>query len=170
MGPLPTDPCAATRGASLIVPERVDLSDYADIESADAGWRKYRVWGAVAAWTGVSIVYGLVLRLQGNLPLEIAIPSSFTWHYPLGALVWAACALDKRLALGRQPISAALAARAAIGLVAVTVWAAFVIAFSRWRIGPDYWQVVFAGEWLFQLSTATCMLFLPKSESSATEK
>lgn len=157
MGPLPTDSGAATGGASLIVPERVDLSDYPDIDGADAGWQKYRLWGAVAAWTGVSIVYGLVLRLQANLPLEIAIPSSFTWHYPLGALVWAACALDKRLALWTQPVPAALAARAAIGLVAVTMWAAFVIAFSRWRIGPDYWRVVFAGEWLFQLSTTTCM-------------
>jgi two-component system sensor histidine kinase AlgZ len=119
--------------------------------------RRQRLWLIVAAWTGVAIIFGLILRVQIDIPLSYAFGSSFGWYYPLGVLVWIACALDLRLALWKRPLSSALMIRGAIGLVALTLWAALIVGWSRLTVGPDYWHRVFAGSWLFQLSTTACL-------------
>jgi two-component system, LytTR family, sensor kinase len=110
-------------------------------------------------WTGVALIFGLILRAQLRIPYSYAFLSSFGWYYPLGVLVWLACALDVRLALWKRPIASALMIRVAILLPALAVWAAVVLAWSRWTVGPDYWQKVFVDSWMFQLATAACLYF-----------
>jgi len=116
-----------------------------------------RIWLALAGWTGVALTFGLILRVQVGLALPDAFVSSFAWYYPLGVLVWIACGLDRRLELWRRMLARALLTRAAIGLTAVVLWAVTIVTWSRWSVGPDYWRLVFADAWPFQLATTACI-------------
>src|SRR5262245_44423384 len=105
--------------------------------------RFQRVGLMIAAWTGVAIIFGLILRVQIDIPLPYAFGSSFGWYYPLGVLVWIACALDVRLALWKRSLPSALMIHGAIAIIALTVWAALIVGWSRVSVGPDYWEKVF---------------------------
>src|SRR5687768_45057 len=131
------------------MPEVVDLSDRR---------RLRRIWLAAGAWTAVASVVALILRAQLGLPLPQAILSMSVWYYTLGAFVWAACSLDVRFELWKQTLARASIVHVAIGLAALAAWMAVVIAFSRVIVGPNYWQVVFGGSWMFQLLT-TAMIY-----------
>ena len=129
--------------------EVVDLSDRR---------RPQRIWLAAGAWTVVVSVIALILRVEDGLPLVRAVLSTSVWYYTLGVLVWAACSLDVRFELSRGTLARALVVHVAIGLAALAVWMAVVVAFSRLSVGSNYWQVVFGDWWMFQLLT-TAMLY-----------
>lgn len=129
--------------------EIVDLSDRR---------RPNRIWLAAGAWTAVVSIIALILRVEDGLPLVWGIPSMSVWYYTLGTLVWVACSLDVRFELSRRTLTRALVGHVAIGLIALVVWLAVIVAFSRVTVGPNYWQVVFGDWWMFQLMT-TAMLY-----------
>jgi two-component system LytT family sensor kinase len=128
--------------------EVVDLSDRR---------RPHRTWLAACAWTVVAFVIALILRVEDGLPLMRAVLSTTVWYFTLGALVWVACWLDVRFDLSRRTLARALVVHVAIGLAALAVWMAVVVAFSRLSVGPDYWQVVFGDWWMFQLLTSAML-------------
>jgi two-component system LytT family sensor kinase len=130
------------------MPEVVDLSDRL---------RPHRFWQAAAGWTVVATVVALILRAQDGLPLARAILSTSVWYYSLGALVWAACALDVRWNLWKRTPAQTLFAHAALALAAISVWAAAIVTFSRLSIGPEYWDVVFGDWWGFQFLTTAVL-------------
>ena len=107
----------------------------------------------IAAWTGVAAMFGLILSLQIPLPLRFALVSSFAWYYSVGLLVWIACAFDRRLALWRRSLWPAVMTRVAIAVVGLTLWAIFILVWTRVTVGPDFWARVFADAWMFQLAT-----------------
>ena len=111
----------------------------------------------LSAWTAVSVIFGLILSLQVPLPLRYAFVSSFAWYYSVGVIVWIACGADRRLGLWRRPLTSALLIRGAIALAALTVWTVFIVGWSRWTVGPNFWEFVFADAWMFQLATTTCV-------------
>jgi len=113
---------------------------------------------AIAGWTAVVYGVALILRAQDDLPLSRALLSTAAWYYSLGVLVWLACTLDARWGIWRRSAARALVVHAAIGLVAIAVWTAFVIAWSRMTIGPAFWGIVFGDWWMFQLLT-TAMVY-----------
>ena len=115
--------------------------------------RRGRIWLVVAAWTGISAVFALILSAQVPMPLRFALASSFAWYYAIGVVVWIACALDRRLGLWKRPLWPAVATRVAIAVVGLTLWTIFIVVWSRVTVGPDFWQRVFAGAWMFQLAT-----------------
>lgn len=111
----------------------------------------HRLWLALAGWTTVASVVALILRATDGLPFLAALVGASVWYYALGALVWMACTLDVRFELGTRTRSQALLAHAAIGVVALGFWMALMVTVARLTIGPNYWQAVFGGWWMFQL-------------------
>jgi|SoiMethySBSTD1v2_1073268.scaffolds.fasta_scaffold18071_5 two-component system, LytTR family, sensor kinase len=107
----------------------------------------------LSAWTAVSVIFGLILSLQVRLPLRYSFVSSFAWYYSVGVIVWIACVADRRLGLWRRPLTSALLIRGAIALAALTVWTVFIVGWSRWTVGPNFWEFVFADAWMFQLAS-----------------
>jgi signal transduction histidine kinase len=127
------------------------------IDLPDSVPRRGRLWLVVAAWTAISVIYGLILTAQVPMPLRYALVSSMAWYYSLGVFVWVAAAIDRRCALWKRPLASALMTRGVIGLIALTAWSFFILGWSRWTVGPDFWARVFAGAWMFQLSTTACV-------------
>ena len=115
---------------------------------------KHRVLQAVLAWTAVILVLTLVLRTQLGLPLEAALPSSIVNYVTLALVVWPVWVIGGRLAANRS-VSAwnRRLLHVAMGLAALTVWAAVQLAYSRLAVGPNFWAYVFASTWMFQIFT-----------------
>jgi signal transduction histidine kinase len=107
----------------------------------------------LSAWTAVSVIFGLILTLQVPLPLRYSFASSFAWYYSVGVVVWIACALDRRLGLWKRSLWSAVMARGAIAAAGLTLWAIFIVVWSRMTVGPNFWAAVFADAWMFQLAT-----------------
>jgi two-component system, LytTR family, sensor kinase len=121
--------------------ETVDLSDPRS---------SHRLWLVVAAWSAIAVVNALILRADQAVPLRFGLQSALVWAYALGTLVWIACWLDLRYEIWKRTIPRALLIHAGMGVIALAVWAAVVVAFHRVRVGPDFWRVVFQ-HWMFQL-------------------
>jgi len=105
----------------------------------------------IAGWTSVAIVVALILSASNDLPMRLALPGAMVWYYPLGILVWLACALDNRFELWRHTRARILLVHAVGALVGLGVWMIAMISIARLAIGPRYWNIVFGEWWMFQL-------------------
>jgi two-component system, LytTR family, sensor kinase len=123
------------------------------IDLSESAPRRGRIWLVVTAWTGISAIFGLILSAQVPMPLRYALISSFAWYYAVGVVVWIACAFDRRLGLWKRSLGSAVLIRIAIAVVGLTLWAAFIVLWSRVTVGPYFWELVFADAWMFQLAT-----------------
>ena len=70
-------------------------------------------------------------------------------------LVWIACRAHARFAWWKRRPPRVLATHVALGVVAITIWSFLFVGYYRVAVGPDFWQVVFADSWMYQLLTTT---------------
>src|SRR5262249_52347859 len=120
----------------------IDLSDRAPARH----W-----WRAPLVWTGGVLLYALVLTVQVGLPLWIALQGAAVYLYSLAILsipvrLW----MQRSLAAGR-PSPRQLTLYVLAGLATVGVWFWANVLYNRYTIGPAYWTLVYAGNWIFQL-------------------
>jgi uncharacterized membrane-anchored protein YhcB (DUF1043 family) len=116
--------------------------------------RPHRAWFIVAGWSAVTAVMALILREQARLPWPNAVTGALMYFSALAVLVWLACQADARFGLWRQTPLKAVGMHAAIGIVALTLWAATQVGLMRLFVGPDFWRLVYDDTWMFQLLTA----------------
>ena len=120
----------------------VDLTDRGDSR---------RLGLAFAGWSAVAVVVALIVRAANGLSWPSALVGASVWYYVLGALVWIACALDVRLELWKRTRAQALLAHIVIAVAALGLWMGVMVTVARLAIGPNYWQAVFGGWWMFQM-------------------
>jgi two-component system sensor histidine kinase AlgZ len=113
--------------------------------------RPHRTWLVLVGWSAVAAVMALILRTQEGLPLPSALAGALMYFSVLGALVWLACEADARFGLWRQTPLKAVGVHAAVGLMALTLWAATQVGLMRLFVGPDFWRLVYGETWMFQL-------------------
>ena len=118
-----------------------------------------RVWLIVAAWGTVSLLQTVTLSYHMGLPFRYAIVSSSFNYAVMALLVWASCRLNARRRLWSRPPSQALAAYLALGIAGMAVWCSCFVLAMRASVGPDFWAIVFASTWMFQLLAATFTYF-----------
>jgi hypothetical protein len=116
--------------------------------------RPHRAWLVLAGWLAVAAVMALILRTQARLPLPSALAGAFMYFSVLGVLVWLACQADVRFGLWRQTPLKAIGVHVAVGVTALTLWAATQVGLMRLFVGPDFWRLVYDDTWMFQLLTA----------------
>ena len=126
--------------------ETIDLSDSP---------RHRRFWLVLAGWTATAAIMALILHEHQGLPLRWMLPSSLFYFYSLGVLVWIACRAHARFAWWKRRPPRVLATHVALGVVAITIWSFLFVGFYRVAVGPDFWPVVFADSWMYQLMTTT---------------
>jgi signal transduction histidine kinase len=114
-----------------------------------------RLWLVLAGWTATSAIMALILHVHQGLPLQWMLPTSLFYFYSLGVLVWIACRAHARFAWWKRRPPRVLATHVALGAVAITLWSFLFVGFYRVVAGPDFWQLVFADSWMYQLMTAT---------------
>ena len=127
------------------MPPTIDLTDRT---------RPTRVWLVVAGWTATAMVTALILRTQVGIPLVSGFIGSLVNYYTLGVLVWIVCRANTRYEWWQRRPTVAILIHTALGLVALGIWSMTQLAMMRVFVGPDYWDVVYAGTWMFQLSSA----------------
>jgi two-component system sensor histidine kinase AlgZ len=115
--------------------------------------RPHRAWLVLAGWLAVATVFAIILRTQERLPLSNALAGALIYFSVLGVLVWLACQADARFGLWRRTPLKAFGMHAAIGVVALAIWAATQVGLMRVLVGPDFWRLVYDGTWMFQLLT-----------------
>ncbi len=123
-------------------PPTIDLSDRPPARS----W-----WRGPLLWTGGVLIYALVLTLQVGLPLWMSLPQSAIYLYSLAFLslpvrLW----MRRSLAAGR-PTARQLMLYVLGGIATVGLWFWANMLFNRLTIGPAYWELIYAGNWIFQL-------------------
>ena len=110
-----------------------------------------RGWLIASAWTTLALVQAITLYSQQGLRASHAIISTALNYSIMAILVWGCCRLNIRLQLWRRPPLRALAAYLGLGVGGMVVWCALELAAMRLWVGPDFWDIVFAGSWMFQL-------------------
>jgi two-component system, LytTR family, sensor kinase len=68
--------------------------------------------------------------------------------------VWIVCRANTRYAWWQGAPVVAILIHSALGLVALAIWSVTQLTMMRFFVGPDYWELVYAGTWMFQLSSA----------------
>ncbi len=113
-----------------------------------------RVWLVVAAWATVSLLQAVTLSYHNGLPFLYSIISVSQNYSTMALLVWASCRLNARLRLWSRPPLHALGAYLVLGIAGITIWCSFFLLAMRVFVGPNFWDIVFAGTWMFQLLAA----------------
>lgn len=113
-----------------------------------------RWWWPVLIWTAIAIVYAAILRVQIPLPLRFSVPNAAVYFYSLALLMIPVKRISARLMSERRPMVTVLLAHAALATAVVAVWQSINLVYHRLVIGPDYWTLVYAGTWMFQLLSA----------------
>jgi two-component system LytT family sensor kinase len=108
-------------------------------------------WRRLLVWTGAMVIYAVVLWRQVGLPPAVSLAESALYLYSLMLLMIPVAALSHRwLARGLTTIS--LVARHSItALITVTVWRALILVSDRINVGPQFWQIIYARNWMFQV-------------------
>ena len=123
----------------------VDLSDRTPVG---------RVWLIAAAWGIVSLLQAVTLSYHLGLVFRYAISSVSINYLVMALLVWVSCRLNARLQLWSRPPWHALAAYLALGLAGMAIWCSVFLLAMRIFVGPNFWEIVFANTWMFQLLAA----------------
>lgn len=113
-----------------------------------------RRWRAAAIWTAIALVYAAILYYQVPLPLGPALESALQYFYVLALLLIPVRRWSVGLLNSGRPAWQIAAAEAGIGIGVITVWVSVNLLFHRLEVGPDFWQLIYAGNWLFQLLSA----------------
>jgi two-component system, LytTR family, sensor kinase len=124
----------------------IDLSD----RPAPLG----RVWLMVGAWATVSLLQAATLSYHEGLPFAYAIVNSSFNYLVMASLVWESCRINAHRRLWSRPPLRALAAYLGLGLAGIIIWCTFFLLAMRTFVGPDFWSIVFAATWMFQLLSA----------------
>ena len=122
----------------------IDLSDAPD---------RRRWWMPVLGWTGAVVVYALMLRVQIGLPFRYGLPNAAVYVYTLAVLIIPVRRWCARLHDVSRPVPAIAAAHAAMAIFVLAIWFGAQFAFHRLTIGPEFWRLVYADSWLFQIVT-----------------
>jgi two-component system LytT family sensor kinase len=111
-----------------------------------------------AGWTAFVFVMAGVVSTQKYVPLRYALRSEGINYYTLAAVsvvVWFASAAIRAR---RWPAWRQVAAHVALGLALTAIWQSIYGAYMWSVIGPQVWNKVYRGTWMFQLMNA-CVLY-----------
>jgi hypothetical protein len=108
-------------------------------------------WLTVALWTGIALGYAGILHAQVGLPVQISLREGAVYVYSMALLTIPARRWSGRSLTRARPTPALLSAHAGVGLVTIAAWLGVNMVYERLAVGPNFWQLVYAGNWLFQL-------------------
>jgi len=112
-------------------------------------------WRAPAAWLGGVIVYALVLHFQIGLPFSITIRSSAVYVVSLALLSYPARRWARRSLAPARPVTTLAVIHAAFACATLAAWFGVNLFWDWMTIGPSFWVIVYANNWLFQLLFGT---------------
>lgn len=114
---------------------------------------------SLLVWTLIGIGYATVLHLQIALPIVPALASALTYFYALALLMIPVRRWSATLLHTRRPFWQSALAHFGIGTGVLCVWSLVNLAFHRLAVGPDFWNQVYAGNWIFQLLSG-CVIYI----------
>lgn len=113
--------------------------------------RPRRIGRAFAAWTVAVVVYSLVLKIQIGLPFGVALRQSAVYLYSLAILSIPATLWARRSLVSERPSVIVVSSHIAAGILTVAAWFGVNVLSDRLALGPDFWLIIYANNWLFQL-------------------
>jgi two-component system LytT family sensor kinase len=119
--------------------------DLSDVRARHMWWPRFLVW------TGAMVIYAVVLWRQVGLPPVVSVAESALYLYSLMLLLIPVAALSERW-FARGLTTMPLVARHAVtGLVTVAIWRTLILISDRINVGQNFWEVVYARNWMFQM-------------------
>ena len=110
-----------------------------------------RGWLAIVVWTMLALIYAALLNVQIALPLSQGVPSALIYFYGLALVMIPVRDWSRRLLESSLPRWQQFVIQLGIAVLAIAAWSATQLLFHRLVIGPRFWQVVYADNWIFQL-------------------
>lgn len=107
-------------------------------------------WKPIAAWTGATIVYAVVLSAQIGLPFWMAARQSAVYFLSLALLMIPVTRLSRRWMSRDSPAGSLFVRHLAMGVVVVGLWRAITLIHDRVVVGPYFWKLIYAQSWMFQ--------------------
>jgi two-component system LytT family sensor kinase len=145
------------------------------VDLSDAPPPARRRWRPFLAWTMAAVVYALILSNQVPLPWPVAARQSAIYVYSLAILIIPAQRFARRAIGGPMSRAMVVAGHVSFAVVTVAAWFGVNVLSDRLTLGPDFWQFIYANNWLFQLMSAatgygTVMGLTIAAESSRRER
>jgi len=113
--------------------------------------REYRGGAIFVVWTAAAVIYGLVLQSQGYVPFPFGFVTAGFYYYTLAVLMLPVARWSKRLHDRRLGTLAVVIRHLAAGVTVILAWQSFNVLYARMAVGPNFWQLVYADTWMFQL-------------------
>ena len=107
-------------------------------------------WRAPVAWGVAVVVYAFVLHWQIGLPLTVTFRQSVVYVLSLAAFSMPAQRWARRSLVSARA-GWLFAQHIAVACITIAAWLGFNLLWDRWVLGPGYWSIVYANNWLFQL-------------------
>jgi two-component system, LytTR family, sensor kinase len=125
-----------------------------DLSEPDPSSRRMSVFGV---WTLLALTYAAILHYQIALPFEQAFATAAVYFYTLALLMIPVRRWSAKLLASTGPIWRQIAAHLGLGLLTLAAWQAIQLLFFRLVIGPQFWNLVYAESWLFQLLSSAAI-------------
>lgn len=122
----------------------VDLSDRKRVS-----WR----WLFFLGWTAVVLIQTMILYVHIKVPFWYALLNQGFEFYTLAVLSLVVWRVNLRLHAMRLSSWEWVAAQIALGVSVLVVWQGLNALLLRSWLGPDFWDQVFAQNWMFQLAS-----------------
>jgi len=114
--------------------------------------RRLLAW--LAVWMVAALLEAFILRAQSAVPLRYALETKSIDYALLALLSLGVWRLTRAIARRRWSVLATGAAHVALGITTVLVWKGIYAGTLFLRLGPLFWELVFAGTWMYQLLSA----------------
>ena len=119
-----------------------------DLSDAPQG---YRGWAIFGVWTAAAVIYGLVLQSQGDVPFPFGFVTAGFYYYTLAVLMLPVARWSKRLHDRRLRTLSVVIGHLAAGVTVILAWQALNVLYARMAVGLNFWQLIYANTWMFQL-------------------
>lgn len=108
-------------------------------------------WRAAAAWLAALVAYALVLHFQVGLPLWMTFRQGIIYVLSLALVSTPARAWARTSLFVPRPAILLVGVHVLLAAATVAVWFSIIVLWDRWMLGPGFWTIIYANNWLFQL-------------------
>lgn len=108
-------------------------------------------WRAPVGWLVAVVVYAFVLHWQIGLPLEVTFRQSAFYVLSLAVLVMPAQWWARRSLAAHRTSAALFTQHMVVAVLTIGAWFGVNLLWDRWNVGPNFWLIIYASNWLFQL-------------------
>jgi sensor histidine kinase YesM len=108
-------------------------------------------WRGIAAWLAAVVIYALVLHFQIGLPLWMTFRQGAVYVLSLAVVSAPARAWARQSLAVPRSAARLVGLHAMLAVATVAAWFSVNLLWDWLLLGPSFWPIIYANNWLFQL-------------------